>query len=476
MIPRIQKNITHANTLILMSLCFLAFCAYVFYAVNARSMADDFYRIAEIRSDHVLARAALEWSIFNPRFISMLIEYGLAKFEFLYERHYLILTIVYFLIFSLCFYTIQLGLKNYVNALKITLILFCIPQFFFPYGENLFFFTAAVEYFFPAILCISVSAIALTTLYRPAPPALYVFSIIIPLLHEVIGMIYVSILVGFFWINLWLKTEGQRARLLSLLAALGLAGGTILAMMLSPGVARRMESSHGMPWGKAFAETWATLPAYCPSLLAAPFLAFSLAAVLSVGPRQRSVIELLQARPWVRGYLLMGLIALATLVPLAIVTATLYGQGATPRRQLDALFLIAFAAIMAVTWLLMPTSTGGRTALYALAPAGVVLGLMLHPRPVALWSNAAATVENRKTFDRRIALADAYRGQAGHLIFTDHIQPATVLPLYFDIGPDPQDYRNRHFAAFLGVTCVERRPAQPDEPQSVVRSPTPCPP
>ncbi|KJV08534.1 hypothetical protein VZ95_17175 [Elstera litoralis] len=318
------------------------------------------------------------------------------------------------------------------------------------------------------------SALTLNSLARPVHPALYIFSIALPLLHEAIGLVYLAILAGFFWINLWLKSDGQRARLLSLLAALSLTGGTILAMMLSPGVARRMETSQPMPLGGAFAETWALLTPDLPYLLLAPVLALSLSAALTVTPWQRALIEGLEARPWVRLHLLFGVIALATLVPLVLVTATFSGQGAAPRRLLDALFLIAFVATMGLTWLILPRAQSWRTALQLVAPIGVIAGLGLHPRPSALWSEASATVENRQTFDRRLALADPYRGQAGRVIVTDRIWPVTVLPVYFDIGSDPRDYRNHHFAAFLGVTCVEHRLPQSGEPPSVVRSETPC--
>ncbi|KJV08533.1 hypothetical protein VZ95_17170, partial [Elstera litoralis] len=76
---------------------------------------------------------------FNPRFISMLIEYGLAKFEFLFIHHSLLMVIVYFSIFLICFYILHITIKNRLNAAIITLLLFSISQIFSRYGENLFF-------------------------------------------------------------------------------------------------------------------------------------------------------------------------------------------------------------------------------------------------------------------------------------------------------------------------------------------------
>ncbi|KJV09570.1 hypothetical protein VZ95_10675 [Elstera litoralis] len=64
----IVKIAVLSNRLTLAGLLSLAVCAFAFYSFNSRSMADDFFRIAEIRSTSVFPRAIFEWNAFNPRF------------------------------------------------------------------------------------------------------------------------------------------------------------------------------------------------------------------------------------------------------------------------------------------------------------------------------------------------------------------------------------------------------------------------
>lgn len=462
--PRLAlyEKVEAAAVLGLLLLSAVAASLAVYYAFQDFPQADELFRAAENKYGWPWSLALVDYQNGTGRWAAMIVHHLIEREDTIFTIYPLLLitawtvmVLGYSCAFAVLFdkQLIQPSILTAGFALFVYLWLSC------PTGETYFWLTATVEDALPLSLAATLFYMGRSLQSLSRTVFCCVLAFIIPGFHEVIGGWIVLPLAALCIAAIaWDRMNALRRGAIFACSLMGeaisaSAPGNFQRLNLTPHVSTTGHLVDGVT--AAFAHAGTVFFSWKQGLTV---LLYVLAIAASSAERPRW-------HPLAPRFSASAVLILAFAVPLAFLCAPGAAlQGFVPARMLDATYVVGcFGAICIATIIGFGAPSEVRRWLSG-ARGSIVRSIIVLTIPMVAVSlprfghaTAELTLAEKNASiikERVVALRSFGKENVSSTLVRDRLLPMETLPTYLDITLDDTDFRNQHYAFFLGFDCV----------------------